>query len=527
MPPAELRGWIAMRDRVLALHRQAADLEAERSRLGRLVQDHSRRLFEALAALDGASAGQPRELATLVELTREVVARNEEIARRCATLDVKTGEEQNVFDAARLKVEATEAEIADWRARWGEAMGRIGRDADATPEQATIVLGEIRKLFELLKEASGYRSRIRGIDRDAASFAADANSLADRLAPELVGSGAEEIADQLGIRLRAARDDLQRHKALGEQLRSEVEALEKARAEHDAGTLELEACCREAGCQSESELPAAEERSAQRARLEADLKRCEGRIRMQSAGASVDDFAREAAAHDPDALAGTIEALDAELEALQQDLDLVAQTIGSESTELERMDGSSRAAEANEALGFALAQLAEDVPRFAVLKLASKVLQRGVERYRERNQGPVLARASALFATLTQGSFAGLRIDADDRDEPLLVGVRPDGKHLGVEGMSAGSCDQLYLAIRLAYLEQWLTGREPLPFIVDDILHAFDDRRAAAALQVLGELSRKTQVIFFTHHAHLLELARAFLPEGVLFAHSLPGGAPC
>ena len=89
----------------------------------------------------------------------------------------------------------------------------------------------------------------------------------------------------------------------------------------------------------------------------------------------------------------------------------------------------------------------------------------------------------------------------------MLKGVRPDGRLVGVEGMSDGSHDQLYLALRLASLESWLQSHEPIPFVVDDILLNFDDRRATAALAALAELSRRTQVLFFTHHRHIIDLA--------------------
>jgi uncharacterized protein YhaN len=60
-----------------------------------------------------------------------------------------------------------------------------------------------------------------------------------------------------------------------------------------------------------------------------------------------------------------------------------------------------------------------------------------------------------------------------------------------------------------------------MPFIVDDILIRFDDKRATAALQVLAELSTKTQVIFFTHHQRLVELAETNIDSSILFKHSL------
>lgn len=90
-----------------------------------------------------------------------------------------------------------------------------------------------------------------------------------------------------------------------------------------------------------------------------------------------------------------------------------------------------------------------------------------------------------------------------------------------VNEMSDGSADQLYLALRLASIEQYIEGHEPLPFIVDDILIRFDDKRSAATLKVLAELADKTQVIFFTHHLHLLELAKAHVDPNILFAQTL------
>ncbi len=123
---------------------------------------------------------------------------------------------------------------------------------------------------------------------------------------------------------------------------------------------------------------------------------------------------------------------------------------------------------------------------------------------------------------MTRGSFEGVRADFDDNGQPVLVGVRPGGKEtVGVEGMSEGTADQLYLVLRLAGLEEYLEQNEPIPFIVDDILIKFDDDRAVAALKALAQLSTKTQVIFFTHHQHLVELAEKNIDPLVLIKHTL------
>ncbi|MEG3071539.1 MAG: hypothetical protein RQM92_12550 [Candidatus Syntrophopropionicum ammoniitolerans] len=67
--------------------------------------------------------------------------------------------------------------------------------------------------------------------------------------------------------------------------------------------------------------------------------------------------------------------------------------------------------------------------------------------------------------------------------------------------------------MRLASLERYLAQNEPLPFILDDLLVNFDDVRAAETMKVLGEFARKTQVLFFTHHLSLVELAERVIPQ--------------
>jgi uncharacterized protein YhaN len=187
--------------------------------------------------------------------------------------------------------------------------------------------------------------------------------------------------------------------------------------------------------------------------------------------------------------------------------------LGQRSRDLEHRAGGDAAARAAERAAEILARMREGVDRYVRLRLASTLLCRRIERYRTENQVPLLRRAGELFATLTLERFTDLHTDYDDQDKPVLVGVRPEGKWVRVEGMSAGTRDQLYLALRLATLEKHLSHAEPLPFVLDDILINFDDRRSEATLQILAELSKRTQVILFTHHARLKEMAGA-MPNG-------------
>ena len=80
---------------------------------------------------------------------------------------------------------------------------------------------------------------------------------------------------------------------------------------------------------------------------------------------------------------------------------------------------------------------------------------------------------------------------------------------IAIEGLSDGTRDQLYLALRLAALELHLQQAPTMPFIADDLFINYDDDRSRAGLEALAELSTMTQVIFLTHHDHLVPVAQS------------------
>jgi uncharacterized protein YhaN len=175
---------------------------------------------------------------------------------------------------------------------------------------------------------------------------------------------------------------------------------------------------------------------------------------------------------------------------------------------LSRIAGKDDAARAESARQEALAKMADAVERFIKVYTAGRLLRWAIDRYRERKQGPMLARASEIFSGLTRGSFAKLVVDFEC-DPPTLDGMRPDGKLVDIPGMSDGTRDQLFLALRLAALEMHIVQAQALPFIADDLFINYDADRAYAGLEALAKLSETTQVIFLTHHEHLVPMVKS------------------
>ena len=48
-----------------------------------------------------------------------------------------------------------------------------------------------------------------------------------------------------------------------------------------------------------------------------------------------------------------------------------------------------------------------------------------------------------------------------------------------------------------------------------------NDETAQAIRAILGELSKETQILFLTHHPHLIELAQKAVPGDCLVKHML------
>ena len=152
--------------------------------------------------------------------------------------------------------------------------------------------------------------------------------------------------------------------------------------------------------------------------------------------------------------------------------------------------------------------------------IQQQLLDWAIGRFREDHQSPLVAAAERYLQIVTCGAHTRLLVDdSNPRNPQLLVMGRDSQMPRTMAALSEGTRDQLYLALRLAGLELHLDeGRTPLPFVADDLFVNFDDTRAAAGFTALGELARRTQVIYFTHHQHLTDLAQTTLGDAVTVA---------
>ena len=152
---------------------------------------------------------------------------------------------------------------------------------------------------------------------------------------------------------------------------------------------------------------------------------------------------------------------------------------------------------------------------FAKLLLARRMLETAIAAWESKSQPEVSARASMLLADMTDGKWTSVSMSWEGRlkvSNDMLTTREP--VHL-----SLGTCQQLYLALRIALLITADNVGRNIPIIADDILVNFDSKRRAAAARALAELARHRQVIMLTCHEEIVDtmrLADSSLNEVVL-----------
>jgi uncharacterized protein YhaN len=487
---------------LLQLDKERALLEARRAELTAG--------WQALFARAGVAPRSPRETRRLLIEQRAGEARCEELERELSLLE-------------RDRLACADAEQR-WRADWQTLSAELGLAENAGASEIDALLDARAELFQRHDRCSSLARELAELEHELRAFEADALALcADRL-PAANVQAVDAAAEQL-IRLHQAT-----HAALArrQQLTAAIAARQNELAQAEVAQAQAEQALGQLmSAANAADLPALEaaELAAARSR---QLDRALAELHDELLAAS-DGISSEAVLADApgslDEVRARLVSIDETLEELDRERQRVAQTLASCRAGLERLRESHGASDAAFDAALQLETVRTLAEQYVRTRLAASLLKREVDRYRERNKGTIVRAAGALFARLSLGSFSGLDVDYSQSDEPVLTCVRSGGERIGVEALSTGTRDQLYLALRLASIEHLATRQELMPFVLDDILVHFDDERARAALTVLAGFADTTQVLLFTHHRRLCELAEG-LPAGKVRVHRLADSAP-
>ena len=461
------------------------------------------------------SADKPlAELRTLAE--KRLRAADRDQGSR-ATLEVQLAEFRDAAALMERQRPALEAELARSQACWQQHP--LG--GEQTPETALPLLEARLALVAQHDEWVRLTAAVARKQAAVADYESRVQALASIDSAATAGStfNAEVTIATLRDALAEARDLDARRRQVAEDLAEAAAQLPRATQAAAAATADLEALLARAGVADLAELDALLADLARREQLLADRAALIDALHVPARGEPLESFLVRVGEEDAATLAVQIIEQDARIQEVESRREQAIQDLARAQDARRQLEASgAAAAEHLQHARHTAAGIGRDAARYLRLHLAIRFLKDQIEAFRASNQGPLLARAGDLFSRMTAGSFAGLGSDYGDDDVPTLVGLKA-GARVPVAGMSEGSRDQLYLALRLAALEQHQARHEPMPLILDDLLITFDDDRARQILPLLRDLPG--QVLLFTHHRHLLDLAREALAGQGAQVHEL------
>jgi DNA repair protein SbcC/Rad50 len=528
--PASLREWQAR----LRVARQAADareaLDREAERTAQRVADLSQGLREALKALAPAQPVPQGPLATLLALARHCEAHHaqtEQAAQAHAHAQQQRRETHVQLQREADRLLAARTAAAQAVAEMGRAL-QLPPGADAVAVRARLQeWADVRAVAE--RHALAMHAHAQA-ERTLADLRDKAHALAGTLdLPLPLGADLRHWIDTLARTLSEARAQDSQRQVLAQTL---TDTRERA-AQHTTVLAQigrdLQGLCDAAGVGAAEALPEAEAR----ARMHREALQRRDQLRQTLAAVSTEDEA-----HLRQLVAGDIGDQDqdqdhsqaqAALREIEQALAVLAPQVEAarqhdEAARRARdaIDAGDAAAQARAAMEQSAATVRASLGPWQRARLAQALLAQALAQFRERAQGPMLRAASDYFASMTAGDYDHLHSEpAEDADHAVLRIRRRDGRHLGVDGLSEGTRDQLYLALRLAALQRHRARGIALPLVLDDVLMTSDDDRAVHLLRTLADFAQGGQVLVFTHHRHLLALAQQHLPASLLACSTL------
>jgi uncharacterized protein YhaN len=515
---AFIEAWRAKRNEALTLIDSLRQLEDAERRAGDEGERTRERLSAALRAA-GVAHDQNSGIEALIEAAETALG----VEAQFAVLRQRVEERRAEAVRAGAKLGIAKEADENWRRAWREVCARTwlgeaeGEPALGVVKQSLKALDELRAALSVCAELE---DRIAKMERDKRLFADEVGAVAASL-------DLEDAPDDVRKRVDAIEERVAR---AGENARRRAEkanALEEAKARLKPIVEELEVNARRASAMTAF--------FAVRTLVDvaAKLEDCKRRDAVRA------EIGREKASIIAANVAGSLEAVRSILEradgaALTAELAaLKARAPHDDQTHAEAHSAHREAVKRLEAVGGddAVARLEEKrrtileavndgARRYLTLRAGIAAAEEALRLFRDRHRGAMMDRASEAFRLISRGAYRALTTAPNGQLETLIA-LGADGGSKEAAQLSKGARFQLYLALRVAGYHELAKTRAPAPFVADDIMETFDHFRAEEALRLFAEMGRVGQIIYFTHHHHLAELAKAVCPEARV--HELAG----
>lgn len=472
----------------------------------KLTQDQSA-VTSAVADLKTTLSVESDSLPDLLAEAKRRIDKHNKSVGKDETLLAQISEKDTQLQTINEALPNIKKQADDTQTEWETFHSELSLPKSPSPEIALELLRSRREMFLEYDQWRALAQTCEDLESKIVSYQTEITRLTTALGlhshdPETD----EKILWQL---LEKAKSAQSRHAELEQRIEEATETLERLDGEVSRSRAAFETKLQAASLTDEAKVDEFLSHFEERKKVDDRLHILRDSLAASARSETIEDFIQKVEIENvEEASFGEIDEkiseLDSEIELIRNRL----QDLTNRRTAME--EASDESARQTQLAEFVASRIKQDSERFVRLQLAISLLKSRIDAFREQNQGPFMEKASHWFREITGASFSGITTSYDNGDQPVIAGQRSgnaSARTVPILGMSEGTRDQLYLALRLAGLELHLADHEPMPLILDDLLVHFDDERALRALSALRLFGKQSQVLLFTHHAHLVKLA--------------------
>jgi uncharacterized protein YhaN len=512
LPPLEMAAWLSqVQSLVLRLDKNNA-LADELVRIDAAVAA-IRPEMESLASEAGVRQLNATDASALMTQVNTRLAAVEKLWDGASKLATSIANSQSRIAKLRKASDEATTKLDGWRLRWERTVPTIGLNPCATIEQAEAALSAWQKVPDILRERDNRERRVSGMQRDSKSFEERVCTIIGIAAADLSSLPVEVAIKSLNERLNEATSAKARRDQVATRLNKVSQTLQGSERILEEATTELNTLT--IAVPSGTDLSELLERFSRQEELSKTLSEHRDQLIAQGEGFTEDQLRSGLETFNVDDAVARLQQLsqeDSQMESEAREAFANRKLAINRREELHKGVGAELANQQRKNAETELLNAARD---WTVLKLGALLVGRAIEKARASQHSPLINRAGELFSTITGGSFIGIAQDFGEDDTPYLAGRRSSQELVAIPGLSEGARDQLYLSLRLAYIEQFAKNAEPVPFIGDDLFTSSDEYRTANGLLALAAIGGKVQPILFTHHRHVTNIARERIGDAV------------
>jgi len=465
------------------LDQQLEEAQAERDQL-------DQQLPQGGGPLDTRLAAAERQLAHLEQL---------------APMDAQRHESgQHVETVERRAAKAIE-ELKEAKKNWQVALRAAGLPEQLSPNDVRQLVRGFRAVLVVRKQLNQRRDELETRRRELASLAGRIQELFVELALTPESDSAQAQLKQLAATLAEHQNVLERRRDTLRQLKQLKGRWQRAVKGYEAAVKGRRALLAKAEAADETQLRQMFAKQHQALALRGQRDELTQSIHL-AVGEHWPEEAmhREFTARGEDAPEQKRTRLTERLQQSRGELTRLHEERGQLGAEMKAMVAERRMDIARLELGVVEQQIEEAIERWQILSLTGLLLESVRSIYESTRQPETLREASIFLQRLTQGQY--VRVWTPIEDKVLRVDDQ-QGRSLGLEKLSSGTREAVFLSLRLALVAGYARRGASLPLILDDVLVNFDTARVQAAARVLCEFARQGhQLMMFTCHEHILRI---------------------